>query len=249
MLNSKEESMSIAQTVQNTIDNLPAGQIFGYQELPNYAQSSTAVIKAVNRMVSDNRLTRLSKGKFYVPKKGLLGTRKPSDEELIRSILYKNGRLRGYITGISLYNRLGLTTQMPRTIEVAVNGGRQQKEFGTIRVKTLVTRIPIEEKDVTFLQYLDALKDIKTIPDADINFSLKVMRRKIAELSVREQSQLISLAEKYYSPQVRALVGLLFSSLKLSVPESLSLSLNPVTVYKLRLDQKIWPEAKEWNIQ
>ncbi len=241
--------MSIAQTIQNTVEAMPAGQIFGYQELPSYAKSPSAVIKAISRLVSDKRLERFSKGKFYVPKKGLLGIRKPSDGELIRSVLYKDGRLRGYVTGLSLYNQLGLTTQVPRTITVSINGGRQEKEFGTIRIKTVVTRIPIQEKDIKLLQYLDALKDIKKILDSDVNLSLKIMRQYISELSDSEQGRLVKLAQNYYSPQVKALVGLLYASLKLSVPSSLARSLNPTTIYKLKLDQSKWSMAKEWNIR
>jgi len=103
--------------------------------------------------------------------------------------------------------------------------------------------------DVPLLQYLDALKDIKSIPDSDINLSLKILRKKISELSGQDQARLVYLAEKYYGPQVRALVGLLYSSLELSVPESLVLSLNPTTTYKLNLNQEDWPMAGEWNIR
>lgn len=241
--------MSIAQTVQNIVETMPAGKIFGYQDLPDYSQSPSAVIKAISRMVSNEKLKRFSKGKFYVPKKGILGLRKPSDSEMIRSMLYKNGRLRGYVTGLSLYNQLGLTTQIPRTITVAINGGRQEKEFGTIRIKTVMTKIPIRKKDVTLLQYLDVLKDIKKIPDSDINLSLKIMSGYISKLSASEQERLEKLAEDYYSPQVRALVGLLYSSLKLPLPRRLALSLNPTTIYKLKLDQSNWALAREWNIQ
>ena len=241
--------MSIAQTVEKSLERMPAGKIFSYQELPDYAKSSGAVIKAISRLVEEKRLERFSKGKFYIPKKGLLGSRKPSDSELLRTMLYKNGRLRGYITGLSLFNQLGLTTQVPRTITLAINGGRQEKEFGTIKIKTQVTRAPIEEKDVLPLQYLDALKQIKVIPDSDINLSLKILRKKISELSKQDQVRLVYLAEKYYGPQVRALVGLLYSSLNLSVPQSLELSLNPTTTYKLNLDLKEWPMAREWNIR
>ncbi len=241
--------MNIAQTIQRNVDAIPAGQIFGYQELSNYAKSSSAVIKAVGRMVSNEKLARYSKGKFYVPKKGFLGLRKPSDSELIKSMLYKNGQLRGYITGLSLYNQLGLTTQVPRTISVAFNGGRQEKDFGTIRIKTIVTRIPITPKDVTLLQYLDVLKDIKIIPDPDINLSLKIMQNYISKLSIAKQKRLLKLALTYYSPQVRALLGLVFSSLEIPTPTSLALSLNPTTTYKLKLDKATWPMAKEWNIQ
>jgi hypothetical protein len=75
--------MSIAQTVQKSLESIPAGKIFSYQELPDYAKSPGAVIKAVSRLVAENRLERFSKGKFYIPKKGLLGSRKPSDSDLI----------------------------------------------------------------------------------------------------------------------------------------------------------------------
>jgi hypothetical protein len=126
---------------------------------------------------------------------------------------------------------------------------RQSKEFGTINVKTQVTRVPIEEEIVTLLQYLDVLKDIKSIPDSNINLSLNIMKKKIAALPSQEQTRLMSLAEKFYGPQVRALVGLVFSSLGLPVPESISLSLNPITIYKLNLDEKDWPEARDWNIR
>jgi len=241
--------MNIAQSVKDTVLNMPAGQVFGYRELPSYGQSPIPVIKAMSRLVADKTIEKLSKGKFYIPKKGLLGARKPSDSELIRSTLYKNGRLRGYVTGLSLYNRLGLTTQIPKTVTIAINGGRQEIQFGTINVKTVASRIPIEEKSVKLLQYLDALKDIKNIPDTDINLSLKIIKRLITELPYNEQAQLIALAENYYAPQVRALVGLLYSTACLELPSSLYNSLNPTTVYKLQLDQKQWPIAKEWNIR
>ena len=241
--------MSIAKAVQESVEKMAAGRIFGYRELPDYLKSPGAVIKTVNRMVSDGKIERFSKGRFYVPKKGLLGSRKPSDGEIIRSILYKDGRLCGYVTGPYLYNWLGLTTQMPRVVTVACKGSSQKKEFGTIRIDTVVSRIPIKEKDVPLLQYLDALKDIKKIQDSDIDISLEIIRRRISELSSLEQLRLASLAEDYYPPRVRALVCLLFSSLQLSVPDSLALSLNPLTTYKLKLDQSRWPGARKWNIR
>ncbi|MCY4379159.1 MAG: DUF6088 family protein [Candidatus Dadabacteria bacterium] len=241
--------MSIARAVQENVEKMPAGRIFGYRELPDYLKSPGAVIKTVNRMVSDGKIERFSKGRFYVSKKGLLGPMKPSDGEIIRSMLYKDGRLCGYVTGPYLYNWLGLTTQMSRVVTVACKGSSQKKEFGTIRVDTVVSRIPIKEKDVPLLQYLDALKDIRKIQDSDIDISLEIIRRRISELSDLEQLRLASLAKDYYPPRVRALVCLLFSRLQLSVPDSLVLSLNPLTTYKLKLDQSRWPEARKWNIR
>ncbi len=240
--------MSIAQAVQTKIKAMPEGRVFGYQALPDYSRSPTAVVKALSRLVEEGEVQRLSKGKFYVAKQGLLGPRKPSDDELLRSVLYKGGRLRGYVTGLALFNKLGLTTQVPRTITIAMNGGRQEKDFGTIRVRTVSANAPVREKDVKLLQYLDVLRDIKKIPDADINQTLKRIMRDIARLDDSERRRLVTLAEDYYTAQVRALSGLLLSTLSIDAAR-LQRSLNPTTVYRLSLDEKIWPLAKDWNIQ
>ena len=81
------------------------------------------------------------------------------------------------------------------------------------------------------------------------NLSLKNLRKKISELSVKDQLRLLLLVENEYRPQVRALVGLLFSCLNLFVPESLALSLNSATTYKLNLNTETWPTAGKWNIR
>ncbi len=241
--------MSISKDVERKVMRMPRGQVFGYEELPVYKESPTAVIKAVGRMVNERKLERVSKGKFYVPEKGLLGPRKPSDSEFIKSVLYKGGRLYGYITGLAIYNKLGLTTQIPRTITVACNGSRLTKEFGTIRIKTIVVTAPVKEQDVKLLQFLDVLKDIKKIPDADINQSLKVMRRNICGLQPTERKRIVKLAKQYYSAQVKALLGLLISDCDPDFKVREELALNPTTTYKLKLDNNIWPKARNWNIQ
>ena len=239
----------MTQAVKRRIRSMPKGKIFVYLDLPNYTQSPSAVSKIVSRMVAEKKLERLSKGKFYLPQKGLLGMKKPSEQEVLRSLLYKKNRLFAYITGPSLYHQLGLTTQIPQTITIACNGGRQKKVCLTMRVNFISTRIPIEENKIKLMQYLDALKDIKKIPDSDINVSLKKLRRYISLLSSSEQKCLVQLATTYYTAQVRALTCMLLSSLDRLVPSDLAQSLNPMTTYSLGLNQAVWPMAKKWNIQ
>lgn len=241
--------MSVAANVEKYVEKVPPGQIFGYQAVPRYDESSDAVIKTINRLVKDKRLERLSKGKFYVPKRGVLGEMKPSDSELIRSVLYDKNELRGYVTGPALYNQLGLTTQVPRTIEIAYDGGAQTKDFGTIRIKKIISRMPIRKDNVKLLQYLDVLKDIKRISDSDINLSLKIMRKRISDLSQGDQKKLTNLAKKYYGPQVRALAGLILESLRSDFANGLKKTLNPSTVFKLKIDSQDWSKAGDWNIK
>lgn len=240
--------MSVAQNIEKAVKKVPAGQIFSYQDLAAYKTAPNAVIKAVNRLAAAGQVTRFAKGKFYRPKQGLLGARKPSDNEVIRSILYKNGQLQGYVTGIAAYNKLGLTTQLPRTITVAIEGSRQQKEFGTIAIKTVKAAAPVKQKQVKLLQYLDALRDIKAIPDSDIDLTFNSLAIYIGKLTTVEQKTIASLAQKYYRAQVRALLGLALSNMNLSIADSLRRSLNPTTRYKLSLNKRQWPSAVEWNI-
>ncbi len=166
------------------------------------------------------------------------------------TISQKEGsRLIGYVTGPALHNQLGLSTQIPNTITIACNGGRQKKELKSIRIKKIISRAPIEEKNIKLMQYLDVLKDIKKISDANINTSLKRMKRLISELTSDEKKRLIDLAASYYTAQARVLTGMLLSDLNVSIPRKLIESLNPTTTYKLNLDESIWPTAKKWNIK
>lgn len=240
--------MSISQAVQSRIDNLPPGQVFGYRDLPDYSEAPLAVAQTMSRMVSAGRVQRLSKGKFYVPLKGIMGPRKPSDSALVRSVLYDGERLRGYVTGLALFNRLGLTTQVPKAITVAVERGRQEKDFGTICIKTVPSRFPFREADIPLFEFLDVLRGIKSIPDTDINQVLRAMKGKIFSLSEAERTWLVELASEYDTPQVRALLGLILDSGGQDVA-TLKKTLNPTTVYKLPVDKGAWPLAKDWNIR
>jgi len=241
--------MNIAQAVKKKINSMPKGEVFGYDKLPAYSRFSGAVITTVNRLVAEKKVERLAKGKFYIPQKGLLGPKKPSEKEILRSILYKNDRLVGYVTGPSLYNKFRLTTQIPNTITIACLGSFQKQQFNSIRIKKVTTRIPIDEENIEIIQYLDVLKEIKKIPDSNINLSLKRMQRLILKLSKSKQKSLIDFAVNYYPAQVKALVGLILSSANLPTPRILTTSLNPITTYKLNLDQSVWPKANEWNIK
>ncbi len=241
--------MNIQAQIDRTILNFSPGCIFGYGDLPLYSKSPNGVVKAISRLIGKNKLKRLSKGIFYRPKKGILGDIKPSDDELLRTFCFRNDQLVGYITGASLYNRLGLTTQIPKTITIAIKGARQKKNFGTIRVKLISSRAPVSKQNRPLLELLDALKDINQIQDAVPSQSLKILTSLIKNLTIAQQKKLVQLALQYYTASTRALLGLAFNSLNSKSSDELKTSLNPVTIYKIGLDDSQWSDAKNWNIQ
>lgn len=241
--------MNISAVVKESIKRFSPGQIFGYGNISAYKRAPSAVIKAMNRLVKDREINRLSKGQFYKPKWGIFGELKPSNSELMKTILYKDGKIRGYVTGIALYNQLGLTTQLPRTITVAVEGGRQKIDFGSLRVKLVKSRAPVKVSDVVLLQYLDVLQGIKEIPDADINETLSSMAERFLELDDKQIKRAKNLARNFYTAKVSALTGFLLEYTGKDNTLSLKKSLNPLTQFKIGLELSRWPEIRVWNIQ
>lgn len=240
--------MSIQAEVRNQISLAPEGKVFGYETLAAYRQAPDAVVKAVSRLVQAGELRRLAKGQFYKPRKGVLGEVPLKDTEKLKPLLYKRGRRVGYITGVSLYNRLGLTSQVPGVLTLARKGAGKGRDLGTVSVRVVPARAPVRDEDVPFLELLDALKDIRRIPDARPGDALTQIRPRIKVLSGVGRRRMARLAIDYYPPMVRALLGMLLEEIGDSEFGLLRESLNPLSRYKVALDTEKWPLARQWNI-
>nr|WP_310616436.1 DUF6088 family protein [Pantoea cypripedii] len=240
--------MSITSIVQNEIAHFEPGKLFTYRDIPTYRLSPDSTIKTMGKLVKAGEVRRFSKGNFYRPKQGIFGELRPSDSEKIKNLLFKNGKLAGYVTGLSLYNRLGLTTQVPGTVTIATEKARQVKNFGNMVVRMVPARAPVSAKNLPALEFLDALADIRIIPDATPSESL---RKLMVILQARDRvalKKLIELALDYYAPSTKALLGLALDIT--GVADSLRLyeSMNVTTRYKIGIDE--WPLAtKKWNIE
>ena len=241
--------MSIAAAVNQTIDRTTPGQIFGYEAFPQYQEAPGAVVRAVNRSVENKRLKRVSKGRFYVPRKGVLGDMPVSDEARLREVLYRNGQRCGYVTGPALYNRLGLTTQVPKTITVATNRSAQTKNLGTIRIKLTPRRVPISDSVVPLLEILDVLRDLKQLPDTHFGRALKTLAKSLMDLVPAERKKLQRLAVDYYNAGTRALLGMLLTRNRQEILPTLRFSINPTTRFNLGIDSGEWSEGRAWNIR
>src|SRR5262245_55823196 len=106
--------MKTTHQILNSIASLPPGEVFAFSELQLPPEKSSAGVKALGRMVESGFLRRASTGKYYKPDVTPFGELKPAEETLLRTYLFQNGRRIAYITGPSLYNQLGLTTQVTK---------------------------------------------------------------------------------------------------------------------------------------
>jgi hypothetical protein len=154
---------------------------------------------------------------------------------VVKDLLEENGKTAGYLTGYSIYNSLGLTTQLSNTIQIGKNVVRPAFKRGQYTILFIKQNNIITKENIPLLQILDAIRYIKKIPDTTIIESGKRLSVILKNLSDGEKSTLVRLAMKY-PPSTRALLGTLLDSIQAdAVALPLYNSLNPITKYKLQV--------------
>ena len=239
--------MRIKPLVEKEITQFEPGKVFTYRDLTPFISNPETTVKAISRLVENGDIKRFAKGQFYRPKQGLFGEMKLSDTEKLKIFLYQDGKRKGYVTGTSLYNRLGLTTQVPRTITIASDKSPQRKDLGTVEVKLVKAKAPVTESNREYLEILDVLSDIKKIPDTSPSTVIKVIANKLKGFKKDDLYELINLAS-FYSPVTRALLGLLTEKMNKNLAANLKKQLNPTTHYNIGLDNYC-DNASKWNIK
>ncbi len=240
--------MKTVEYIAFTIDRLAKGYVFTYADFTTEVNKKEAVIKALNRMVESGKIAKLSKGKYYKPEITPFGNLQPNQAQVVKDLLEENGKITGYLTGYSIYNQLGLTTQVSNTIQIGKNQIRPNFKRERYTIAFVKQKNTITKENIPLLQILDAIRYIKKIPDATIESSCKRFLAILKNLSEKEKNSLVRLALKY-PPATRALLGALLEQFKKSnLTDPLLKSLNQITKYKLTGAANILYAVEKWNI-
>lgn len=241
--------MKTTEYIENKINRLPRGYIFTYLDFATDVNKKEAVIKALNRMVVAGKINKLSKGKYYKQENTVFGGLLPDQSQIVKELLESDGKITGYLTGYSIYNQLGLTTQISNIIQIGKNETRPALKMGKYKILFIKQKNVITKENVPLFQILDAIRYIKKIPDSTIESSCRRLMAIIGDLQESEKKTMVRSAQKY-SPFTRALLGaLLESSGNEPLTENLKKSLNPITSYKLPGINKTLPSSGNWNIK
>jgi hypothetical protein len=207
-----------------------------------------AVIKALNRMVESGKIAKMSKGKYYKPENTPFGNLQPKQAQVVKDLLEDDGKITGYLTGYSIYNQLGLTTQVSNAIQIGKNEIRPNFKRERYTISFIKQKNTITKENIPLLQILDSIRYIKKIPDATTESLCKRLLAILENLSDKDQCTLVRLTLKY-PPATKALLGALLDELHQSfLTEPLYKSLNPITKYKLNGAGKILSSIEKWNI-
>lgn len=114
----------------------------------------------INRLVKDNKLVQFIKGVYYKPLIGtfgykLLDVNKVINKKYIRDI---NGE-KGYLSGAYLFNKIGLTTQIPKEMLIVTNECPNSNDYNNKNLGVTIRKpkIKINDDNYKYLQLFDVL--------------------------------------------------------------------------------------------
>jgi hypothetical protein len=241
--------MKTTDIISNSINRFAKGYVFTASTFKGEVKSLDAARKALSRMADAGKIVRLSKGRFYKPEPSPFGVLPPGPDEVVKDLLESRGRVTGYLTGLSVYNRLKLSTQVGRVIQIGRNEVRPPLRRGVYRIVFLKQKNRITPENIPLLQLLDCVRTVKKIPGTSVEDACVRLRALVAERTEDDRRTLVRLAMKY-PPSTRALLGAL-----LGEPEDSELSvrlmesLNPLTMYGIPGAGRVLKDAGVWRIR
>ncbi len=181
--------MKISEYIAFTIDRLPKGYVFTYKDFIEEVNNKEAVIKSLNRMAAAGKIKKIAKGKYYKVKTTEFGDLQPNQKQIVKDLFEKNGEIIGYITGYSIYNLLGLTTQVSVTIQIGKNEIRSSFKRGLYRISFIKQKNVISKENIPLLQILDAIRYIKKIQMLPSNQLVKDLQQLLKNYQKKRKQQ------------------------------------------------------------
>ena len=150
-----------------------------YEEHFSVSMTEAAYYKNLSRMCRNGYLHRLSKGVYCRPEKTRFGIILPSESRITRTFTEKE---QGVVIGYSLYNALGLTTQISKFTEIdSALPEENIKQIGNILLKRYMLKY--SEKTCLAIQMLEILYHFKEIEDMNNAQFIRFCEKYIKEYS------------------------------------------------------------------
>jgi len=241
--------MNVAKKIEEKVRRIKEGETFTYEQLSKNKNEYQSAAKSIERLIKKGIIKRVSPGIFFKPNQTVFGELIPNEEEMIKLYLFNNRKRTGYITGTYLYNKLGLTTQIPQVIKIASRNKEIKVNKSNIKIKPAKSYVDVTSKNYQYLEILDAIKDFKKIPNINIETGTKVLLNLLKSLKKEDIERIIKYSFDY-PPRARALLGALLEEIGIKDNlKDLQDSLNPLSEYSFGIKREILQTVENWNIK
>lgn len=161
-------------------------ETYGYNEpifvneLKFDKMTDNALRQYITRLVKNGQLVRYDTGIYYFPKKSRILKKSYLDPQKVISRKYIQNSLDifGYFTGAIFANQLGLTTQMPATMEIVTN--KESTNGRTVTIGNLTVRIKrpaitVTPQNAAVLQFLDAVNQAEKYSELSQKETIQIL--------------------------------------------------------------------------
>ena len=142
-------------------------ETFGYNEpiftsdIQYKEYSKIWIAKELTRLCETGQLIRYERGIYYIPQITPFGNSVLNPNKVIeRKYLMKNGEQIGFYTGITAFQRIGLSTQMSNVPEIQTNNENsklRRVKVGSQEVILRKARVKITNQNSSVLQFLEMM--------------------------------------------------------------------------------------------
>ncbi|MDR0519925.1 MAG: DUF6088 family protein [Clostridiales Family XIII bacterium] len=140
------------------------------------------IFKELKKLVESGEIKRFDTGIYYFPRKMPYGDAHLDPRKVVQRRFLSNGNeVYGYVTGISLLNMAGLTTQVPNLLELVTNNETTRVRdirVGHQRIRARRSRTTVTKNNVNALQFLDLMNIItpKNLDETERHMLQKYIR-------------------------------------------------------------------------
>lgn len=143
------------------VDSYGYNEVIISNEITFGGYSVPWIKKAISGLCEQEKIVRFEKGIYYIPTDTLLGKSKLDPKKVILKKYINNGKdTIGYFSGVTFMNMLGLSTQMPNTIEIYTNkepSRVREVAVGSQRVLLRRSRTKIDSGNATTMSFLELM--------------------------------------------------------------------------------------------
>lgn len=132
--------------------------------------SRSAINQQLKTLCNKEKLVKYETGVYYIPKKSLLKSYVGPSADIVAKYRFisKGGSVDGFYAGNTFANQLGISTQVPRVIEIVSNNTNSSPREIEIGNRKFFVKKPVETvtaENVYVLQMLELLKSLDSYLD------------------------------------------------------------------------------------
>ena len=126
--------MIASHFIEDKILSIEPAKVFTIEDLEFPREWWENVRVKLGRMVKSGLIEKIGRGKYYKPKESVFGNIGPNQSEIVKDLMFDNGVLSGYITGYTVWNQMGLTSQISNIITIGTSRRRDSLKRGNYQV-------------------------------------------------------------------------------------------------------------------